>query len=171
MASDKIGTLCAACHANVAEATTAGKSKHEPAAAGDCTACHNPHRAALKGLLLAKSRDLCLGCHSQLKSDMDGGQVHSPAARDCLRCHQPHASGEAMLLAKPARTLCAECHNTATAAFGNAHLQIDPARMRCERCHDAHASKAAKLFKSNAHPPFAMKSCQDCHLPVRAGIK
>ena len=46
-----------------------------------------------------------------------------------------------------------------TPAFGDAHLQIDPARIRCERCHDAHASKEPHFFKSNAHAPFAMKSC------------
>jgi predicted CXXCH cytochrome family protein len=62
------------------------------------------------------------------------------------------------------RTLCADCHDVKTAAFSTAHLAIDPARMRCERCHDAHGSEEPRLFKSNAHAPFAMKSCQDCHL-------
>lgn len=68
-------------------------------------------------------------------------------------------------MTKPVRTLCAECHDPGTAAFSEAHLDIDPARIRCERCHDAHASKEPGLFKSNVHAPFAMKSCQDCHLP------
>lgn len=102
---------------------------------------------------------------------MAGARTHSPAARDCLRCHQPHASGESRLLAKPVGALCSECHNLQAPAFGDAHLQIDPARMRCERCHDAHASKVEHLFKSNLHAPFAMKSCQDCHLPSRAKIQ
>ena len=132
---------------------------------GECAACHNPHQAALKGLLLAKNTDLCLGCHATLKAALAEGRPHSPAARDCLRCHQPHSSGENRLMVKPVRTLCADCHDPGTAAFSEAHLDIDPARIRCERCHDAHASKAPGLFKSSVHAPFAMKSCQDCHLP------
>jgi predicted CXXCH cytochrome family protein len=143
-------------------------SKHQPVVDGECTKCHSPHQAVLDGLLLAKGPDLCLSCHKTLKASMDGGRVHSPAARDCLRCHKPHASAEARLVAQPVRTLCAECHDLGGAAFGTAHLQIDPARIRCERCHDAHASKDPKLFKANAHAPFAAKGCQDCHLPPRA---
>ena len=146
----------------------AGRAKHEPAAAGACTACHSPHQTALEGLLLAKGPDLFLGCHRALKSAMDGGEVHSPAAGDCLLCHQPHASAENRLMVRPARELCAGCHDLTTAAFSAAHLQIEPARIRCERCHDAHASKEPHFFKSNAHAPFAAKSCQDCHLPTRA---
>jgi hypothetical protein len=73
-------------------------------------------------------------------------------------------------MVKPIRTLCAECHEPGSAKFGEAHLQIDPARIRCERCHDAHGSKEPHFFKSNVHPPFAMKSCQDCHLPSPAKI-
>jgi hypothetical protein len=72
-------------------------------------------------------------------------------------------------MVRPVHTLCADCHDPKTAAFGNAHLQIDPERIRCQRCHDAHASKGEHFFKDNAHPPFAMKSCQDCHLPLRPG--
>jgi hypothetical protein len=64
--------------------------------------------------------------------------------------------------------LCADCHDLKAPAFSDAHVQIDPAVIRCERCHDAHSSKELHFFKSNVHPPFAMKSCQDCHLPSRA---
>jgi predicted CXXCH cytochrome family protein len=118
--------------------------------------------------MLAKSPDLCVSCHKTIMSAGDGGRVHSPAARDCLRCHASHAAGENGLLVKPVRKLCSECHDVRTASFSEAHADIDPERMRCERCHDAHASKEPKFFKSNVHPPFAMRSCQDCHLPARA---
>jgi len=71
-------------------------------------------------------------------------------------------------MAKPVRTLCADCHELGTAAFSDAHAQIDPAIIRCERCHDAHASTGEHFFKANGHAPFAAKSCEDCHLPPRA---
>lgn len=114
---------------------------------------------------------MCLSCHKTLKASMEGSRVHSPAARDCLRCHAPHASAENRLMLRPVRAVCADCHNLGAPAFGDAHMQIDPARIRCERCHDAHASKDPHFFKSNVHPPFAMKSCTDCHLAGRAGVK
>jgi predicted CXXCH cytochrome family protein len=155
----------------VKEGIDAAKAKHEPAATGDCVACHAPHRTSLDHLLLAKGSDLCLSCHKTLKAAMDGGKVHSPAARDCQRCHEPHSSAESRLMTGPVNIICAECHNPASAAFSDAHLQIDPARMRCARCHEPHASKDEHFFKPNVHAPFAMKSCQDCHLAPRARIK
>jgi predicted CXXCH cytochrome family protein len=102
---------------------------------------------------------------------MDEGKTHAPAAADCLRCHKPHASAENRLMTQPVRVLCAECHDVKAAAFGDAHLQIDPGIIRCERCHDAHAAKDPSFLKSNAHPPFAAKECQDCHLAPQARIK
>jgi predicted CXXCH cytochrome family protein len=102
---------------------------------------------------------------------MDGARVHSPAARDCLRCHKPHASAESKLMAQPIRTLCSECHDVKAVKFSEAHLDIDPGIMRCERCHEPHASKDQHFFKREAHPPFAMKACSDCHLSARPRIK
>jgi predicted CXXCH cytochrome family protein len=147
------------------------KAKHAPVTAGECTACHSPHQTTLARLVLAKTPDLCLGCHKTLQASMSEGRVHSPAARDCLRCHTPHASAEGRLMVQPVGALCASCHDTAAVAFDDAHLQIAPANMRCERCHDPHASKDPKFFKSNAHAPFASKECQECHLPSRARTK
>jgi predicted CXXCH cytochrome family protein len=121
--------------------------------------------------MLAKTPDVCLNCHKALKTAMEGSRVHSPAARDCLRCHKPHASPENRLMVRTVRTLCADCHDLRSPAFSEAHVQIEPERIRCERCHDAHASKDPHFFKNNAHPPFAMKSCPDCHLATRRGGK
>jgi formate-dependent nitrite reductase cytochrome c552 subunit len=72
-------------------------------------------------------------------------------------------------MAQPVRTLCADCHELTSVAFSTAHLEIDPGRMHCERCHEPHGADDPKLFKANAHAPFGMKSCLDCHLPPRAG--
>jgi predicted CXXCH cytochrome family protein len=171
MAADKPATLCASCHPEVSDGMKAAKSTHAPAAGGECIECHNPHQTPLPRLLLAKSPDLCLGCHKTIKAAMDEGKVHPPAAKDCLGCHKPHSSGEPMLLVKPVRTLCGDCHDVKAAAFGDAHLHIDPAVMHCERCHDPHASKQPHFFKSTLHPPFEAKTCEDCHLASPARIK
>jgi hypothetical protein len=48
--------------------------------------------------------------------------------------------------------------------FANAHINIDSAIIDCKSCHDPHASKDPKFFKVNIHPPFAARSCEDCHV-------
>ena len=60
--------------------------------------------------------------------------------------------------------LCGECHDTADEAFGRVHLGIDPAIMRCEKCHDPHASDDPKYFRGEIHAPFALRSCEECHV-------
>jgi hypothetical protein len=39
--------------------------------------------------------------------------------------------------------------------------------MNCKSCHDPHASKDPKFFKGVVHPPFAGRSCEDCHLVTK----
>ena len=140
------------------------QSSHHPVAAGECTQCHDPHAAGLSDLLLALSPDLCLTCHADLESRMASQQTHSPAARDCLRCHVPHAATTESLLAKDQQPLCAECHDLESDSFSTAHLGIDPGVMTCTRCHDPHASDDAKYFRAEIHAPFALRSCEECHL-------
>jgi hypothetical protein len=35
--------------------------------------------------------------------------------------------------------------------------------MHCVACHEPHASKDPKLFREQQHPPFAARSCEECH--------
>ena len=123
-----------------------------PTQAGDinreCAACHNPHQAKLAGLLVAKSPDLCLTCHKDLKDRLEKDKAHPPAARDCTRCHKPHFSAQDSLMVQPVQ----------------AHLNIEVSVMRCQSCHDPHASKDPKFFKTAVHPPFASGGCEECHI-------
>jgi hypothetical protein len=36
--------------------------------------------------------------------------------------------------------------------------------MDCVSCHDPHASKDPKLFRAEAHAPFAARACEECHV-------
>jgi predicted CXXCH cytochrome family protein len=141
-----------------------GKSRHAPVEGGECTKCHNPHKAKLNKLLLAQGSDLCLTCHKSLKEKMLKEKVHSPAARDCQRCHAPHFSRERTLLTQPVQALCGECHDGKGASFLRAHIGIEAAAMDCRSCHDPHASKDPKFFKEKLHAPFAGRTCEECHL-------
>jgi predicted CXXCH cytochrome family protein len=76
----------------------------------------------------------------------------------------PHFSKEAALNTQPLLALCGECHDLKGSPFAKAHINIKAADMDCRSCHDPHASKDPKLFKDNVHPPFAARSCDDCHI-------
>jgi CO dehydrogenase/acetyl-CoA synthase gamma subunit (corrinoid Fe-S protein) len=65
---------------------------------------------------------------------------------------------------QPLQTLCGECHDLKGADFAKAHIDIKASLMDCRDCHDPHASKDPKLFKEVIHPPFAARSCEDCHI-------
>jgi predicted CXXCH cytochrome family protein len=164
MLVEKQDNICFTCHSDLAEDIQNGKSKHSPVLAGECTKCHSPHKSKISKLLLAVSPDLCLNCHQDLKIKIEKEKVHPPAASDCLRCHKPHASSEPSLIVQPLHSLCGECHDLKGISFNKAHIGIDATIINCISCHTPHASKDPKLFKDNIHPPFAARSCDECHV-------
>ena len=95
---------------------------------------------------------------------MDAETVHAPAAGDCLRCHEAHFAEETHLLTENLFDLCGDCHDLKDADFSRVHLDIDPALMNCVSCHTPHSSTDPRLFKGEAHAPFAAGSCEECHL-------
>jgi len=164
---NKQGPLCFSCHDDVSKGLKGAKSQHQPLLTNECTKCHNPHKTKLDHLLLAKSPDLCLTCHKDLKTKMEKEKAHQPAARDCERCHKPHFSAQSSLMNQAIQPLCGECHDYKRASFGKAHIGIEASVMNCRNCHDPHASKDPKFFKAVVHPPFAGRSCEDCHIVTK----
>jgi predicted CXXCH cytochrome family protein len=165
MIVSKQDKLCLSCHGELdKEMQRAGINKHAPFSTGECTKCHSPHKSKIAKLLLAESPDVCFTCHKELKTKLETQKVHQPARRDCLRCHKPHVSVESSLLAQPQRAVCGECHNLKDDSFVRSHIGIDPEAMNCMSCHSPHASKDPKLFKDMIHPPFAARSCDECHV-------
>jgi predicted CXXCH cytochrome family protein len=103
--------LCLGCHTDVEEIVRGG-SMHAPLA-GDkpCTACHAPHAAPEKGLLLAKEENLCARCHRDLversRTAKHTHPVVGPSA--CLACHDAHQG-----IGKGGRDeVCGSCHRFA----------------------------------------------------------
>jgi predicted CXXCH cytochrome family protein len=156
--------LCLGCHTGQADMAKTAKSVHPPFQSGDCTACHSPHRATLKSLLLAQSPDSCLNCHKALKERMQTGKVHPPAQQDCTKCHEVHSSDYPKLVNDDVQKLCATCHKATDGGFRKAHLQIDAKGMRCTGCHDPHQSKDPALLNATIHPPFQARQCDACHV-------
>jgi predicted CXXCH cytochrome family protein len=156
--------ICFTCHDNLAKSIKGGANKHSPVTAGECTKCHSPHKAKLKGLLLASTPGLCLTCHKDMREKMGKENVHSPAEGNCLTCHLPHVSPQLSLIVQPILELCGNCHDFARTSFVKSHLGIDPKQTDCRHCHNPHTSKDPKFFKDVMHPPFAARTCETCHI-------
>ena len=79
--------LCFSCHDDFLKGA---KTKHYPAEAGMCTACHNPHKSENKFLLVQPQPELCFQCHD--KQDVMSKEVHVVIEGEiCTNCHNPHA--------------------------------------------------------------------------------
>jgi predicted CXXCH cytochrome family protein len=177
--------LCLTCHD---DPRTGQKVPHEPAASGDCTACHDPHAGPGKGMLKAAGAALCLGCHE----DPAAGKtyVHTPVKQgDCTDCHNPHRGERPALLVATGAELCSQCHDWQTTAFRQ-HGPV--AGGNCRLCHEAHAGNAPgnlrlpgaqvcypchqgieKQINASAyqHAPVGEGLCQACHVPHGNGIR
>jgi predicted CXXCH cytochrome family protein len=149
------------CHGKQVQQAESAHSAHAPFVQGQCTACHDPHQAALPKLRLATGPDACLSCHTVLKEQMAAGVTHKPAGEDCLGCHTPHASAFDKLTTAAPVQLCARCHDLGADKFKKAHLGADVSR--CTTCHDPHAGKDARLLNRVTHQPFDQGKCSACH--------
>jgi len=95
-------TLCYECHDDKSPESLEeqGAYLHGPTAAGECTACHDPHRTKYESLLKKGDpvANLCFSCHE--KEDVLAVDVHEDVIEDgeCTLCHDPHASSEEFLL-------------------------------------------------------------------------
>jgi predicted CXXCH cytochrome family protein len=86
--------VCYSCHQNWGEKY---KRVHGPVAAGECTACHEPHASSNKNLLRRDAQNLCVYCHEtglimKNKAHQEIGQ------KECTECHYPHGGKDRFML-------------------------------------------------------------------------
>lgn len=143
--------VCRMCHDQPVAA-----HQHQPAQAGMCTFCHNPHQSDNAKLLNEPVPELCFNCHDDANFKGKDKVVHGPvAAGKCLGCHAPHSAANERLLDKVAPELCFGCH---AAQLQDAQGRTLPA------IKSLFDDKEAKL-----HPPFAAGECSFCHQPHASG--
>ena len=105
------GALCLSCHAKTKEAVQKSKTPHAPAAADECTACHDAHGSNVKGILNDRADRVCYGCHTDAETKFTKTYTHAPVREGaCASCHQPHGSDDAGLLKAAGAKLCESCH-------------------------------------------------------------
>lgn len=101
---EPLGEVCADCHDDPRE--EAEGHVHGPVAAGECVACHDPHRSPAASLLRQEPPDLCWSCHGKAIDRPDLGRtirdvrgeiaraatVHGAVEEGCDACHPPHVA-------------------------------------------------------------------------------
>jgi predicted CXXCH cytochrome family protein len=174
--------LCISCH----DPADLGLDKafvHSSAKDGDCTGCHDPHGSQREKLLSSrmtntivqgqivkkpqlltdKRSSLCYTCHETFGDQIEKSAAHKPVKDgNCEVCHSAHGSDHEGFVKAAAPELCTQCHIVDSALLAP-HSGYDVAKADCLACHNPHLSTAAKLVRNNSHPPFAEKSCDNCH--------
>lgn len=174
---------CLQCH-DLEDALQA-KVRHPPAAAGECTACHNPHVSRFDSLLRDRPAAVCTTCHPGVRDELARPTTHPPAAEGrCTACHSPHGGDVPGLLKAKGAELCAGCHGD-VATWRERPVQHVPfAQGRCAVCHEPHGGAGAGLLTRaggavctqchavdaglrQAHKgyPVERAACQQCHDP------
>jgi len=158
--------FCFECHDDFPKMMKGFKFTHDPAAGGECTACHLDHKDAEKLMLVREGAALCYECHDNMAV---GASVHPPVAEGkCISCHNPHGSQNKKLLVAPGKALCEKCHATNPEFKGRViHAAIDDG---CSDCHLPHASKNIRLLAKNLltdrlalFDPKQAELCFSCH--------
>lgn len=158
---------CLTCHASERNHQLWTGSAHDTGNVS-CLDCHSAHHAksAEKLLTTATDRDLCLGCHTDLRKAQFQRSTHlfrnewGANRMGCVSCHQPHGSaGEKLLKEVSVNETCYQCHTEKRGPFLWEH---PPARENCLNCHTPHGSNNPGLLTQR--PTFL---CQSCHLQGR----
>ena len=101
--------LCLTCHTDMS-ARLSQRHRHAPVAAGNCTACHDPHGSPFRFQLPADGTAACTTCHEDIAQALAERHAHTPAVASCQICHDPHAAGGPAQLRAAGNGLCMTCH-------------------------------------------------------------
>lgn len=155
---------CGQCH-DLEDALSA-PVRHEPAASGDCSSCHNPHVSRFEKLLRERPGPLCLECHGDVQAELERPVVHPPVAEgQCASCHEPHGGQHRGLLVAAGADLCVQCHQEVETWRERPVRHVPFAQGRCDACHEPHAGNAPGLLTQEGGA-----SCTQCHA-MDAGLR
>ncbi len=168
-AAQQVLDACLKCHASDFNRVNIRRSPHSTHDVA-CTNCHSIHHSTTPKFLLAKQqKDLCYGCHLDVKAQFDMPYRHrvNEGAMVCSDCHNPHGSFNAtwrsgirprmVAQAFGADEACLKCHADKRGPFVYEH---PPVRVEgCEICHSPHGSVNPRLLVR----PAVFTMCLECH--------
>jgi predicted CXXCH cytochrome family protein len=141
--------LCLRCHV---EPGLLEEPYHKAAAAKDCSACHDPHMAGNR-LLLVDS-----GSFTRRKVERNQGSEHAPwKDRKCTTCHVPEQSNA---LVAEIDKICLSCHQKTLEGLDAKKTHQAVRDGKCSVCHSGHKSPRPHLVR-----PTAEQICYACHKP------
>ena len=176
--------LCKKCHSNI-KSELRQEHVHEPFKQKDCFTCHKPHSSREAHLSDLKTKDLCLGCHEDVKTQINGATlVHGAIdeTESCLGCHSPHATDREKMLKLDSVAMCLNCHNEEIESNTGRIEAIGPHLQEgytvhgaigqdgCLTCHKPHVSEEHSLlneafpeerYVNSSEENFAL--CFKCH--------
>lgn len=169
LAPGQVLDACLRCHSTTISRANIRRSSHTLNNVV-CTDCHSIHKAATpKFLLAAVERDLCYGCHANVRADFSMPFKHrvNEGFMTCTDCHNPHGTfaptwrmavrprmvSQAVANEEP----CIRCHEDKRGPFTFEH---PPVRVEgCEMCHYPHGSANSRLLRR----PVVFTMCLECH--------
>lgn len=167
-ASQKLNA-CLRCHAEDLSKANIQRSIHTESGV-ICTSCHSIHSAQTPKFLLARvQRDLCYGCHVDVRAEFAMPFKHrvNEGVIQCTDCHNPHGTfAPSWRMGNRPRLVdqklgneepCLGCHTDKRGpfVFEHAAVRVDG----CESCHVPHGSTNAKLLTR----PAVFTMCLECH--------
>jgi len=170
----KIISRCLSCHGKDISKTEIRRSSHSTGEVS-CISCHSVHHSPERAnLLAAKQREVCYGCHLDIRARFELPFKHrvNEGAIDCTDCHNPHGAPTATwATAQSPRMVshafgndiaCVKCHTDKRGPFLHEH---PPVRVEgCQSCHNPHGSTNARLLNR----PAVFTMCLECHNGVAA---
>jgi DmsE family decaheme c-type cytochrome len=160
---------CLRCHAESLGRMQIRRSQHTLAQVA-CNQCHSIHKTkTVKFLLAREQRDLCYGCHANVRAQFSMPFKHrvNEGVMRCTDCHNPHGSpsptwttGQRPRMVEAGlgnEEPCLKCHVDKRGPFAFEHTAV---RVNgCASCHVAHGSANARLLRR----PVVFTLCLECH--------
>ena len=177
MSASQIVDDCLVCHAKDISRANIRRSVHTDANVV-CATCHSIHKSQAPKFLLAKAqqRDLCYGCHANIRAQFNMPVKHrvNEGVIVCSDCHNPHGTFAATWrMGDRPRMVdqttgneepCIRCHQDKRGpfVFEHASVRVDG----CETCHSPHGSMNSKLLRR----PVVFTLCLECHNGTGSGL-
>ncbi|MEH6636072.1 MAG: DmsE family decaheme c-type cytochrome [Halioglobus sp.] len=153
---DTRNASCQGCHEKDQQLLWMGSEHQQESLA--CNDCHNSHEQKDLALHGEQSQELCVSCHTQVRSELHLPSRHPIAEGKtaCVDCHNPHGGlGDAALHQVSLNENCISCHQEKRGPFLWEHA---PVAEDCALCHRPHGAVNDRLL--TARSPAL---CQQCH--------
>jgi predicted CXXCH cytochrome family protein len=157
--------VCFGCHSNIEQDIHEGTAHGALEGDRPCTACHSPHAATGRALLVSEDESLCATCHPEEQKAVAASEYTHPSQGkgSCLVCHEPHTRTSSAAASPAGDEACLRCHDFSkhvTHPMGQEAL--DPRTKEpttCLSCHSPHGSG----FKHFLAGDPSGRLCVQCH--------